>query len=173
MTTSAESDSLALKVEGLCKALSARDRVSSGDLAELRRLDPERPPGAAFWKLALSYRLVDLDQPLDDHERRLTIVLRAMATLAGFHDPTVPLGAALAGAGFSELRFNRLLRADAARLPSAVRRMADFLASKGARADHRQIAWLVLTQDADRAEQLRRRVARDYYSTLHAASRSE
>jgi CRISPR system Cascade subunit CasB len=92
-----------------------------------------------------------------------------MALLEGLHAPRARLGAVLAESGFSELRFERLLRAHGEALWDAVRRMAHFLASKAASVNQADIAWLVLSDDRSDAERVRRRLARHFYGALHRA----
>jgi CRISPR system Cascade subunit CasB len=166
-------ESMATTVACLARAL---DGLSPGDLAELRRMDPEDPGCPGFWKVVVS----DLEPAgvlpaggplLDQAERRWAAVLQAMAIAHGFHQPGARLGAALAEAGFSELRFTRLLRARDNGLHDGVRLAARFLAAKGQVADFRGIADLVLSEGRPYSEDVRRRIARDYYRTLQQSQR--
>jgi hypothetical protein len=84
----------------------ARDDYPGGSLAALRRLRPEAPDGATFWRL-----VADTAEPLFDDARGqcvLAAVVRGMALAHPFHLPLGgrrPLGTAMA-----EARLLRLLR---------------------------------------------------------------
>jgi hypothetical protein len=138
-----------------------------GHLAQLRRLDADRPDGIAFWQLVAKHA----PQAFDDEPlaRALAIVLRGMAITREFlTTERRGLGTALAESEVSELRLLRLLRADKARLDEETRQLARMLASKGesGRLDWSEVLWLVLTADTEKGEQRRRAIARDYYRKL-------
>jgi len=106
--------------------------LPNGDRAALRRIDPDTPVTPTLWKV-----LFDLDQDESPDwirqtkwEQRWATLLMGMAHCAGLHDYEVPLGQALAEAGWSETRFVRLLEAEEDTLPVLIRRMAQYLASK-------------------------------------------
>ncbi len=147
-------------------ALTMDKQLSPGDLAELRRLRPEEPASPAFWKLCAAYLSSWLPSggSRDEAERRWAAVLGALAHLRGLHRPDHPLGRALAEVGLSEMRLLRLLRARDAALYDVVRGVVHYLAQKGEPADLSQLADLLLDQDGDRAETIRRRIARDFYA---------
>lgn len=149
--------------------------MSPGDVAALRRLDPHDPSNSAFWRIAgevLRPTGFLPDGPgADAAERRWAVILQAMATLSGLHRPGRKLGAALVEAGFSELRFSRLLRADGDALADEVRTAAAFLAAKAEPVDLADLAELVLTTKPDRVEALRRRLARGYYDKQFAKTK--
>jgi CRISPR system Cascade subunit CasB len=153
--------SLSDDLGSLCGFLG-HPQFPTGELASLRRMTPDMPPGFSFHKLLLR---TGIDVRGDDAERRWTIVVAMLASLAGMYAPDLPLGTALAKAGLSELRFVRLLRADDT-LAAEVRSVSHILSSKAIAFDHRQLARLVLIQQAGPSEQLRRQIARDYYKAL-------
>lgn len=137
--------------------------IGAGDLAGLRRLDPDELASPEFWRVMAAYVPTDAlpqhDPYLTRVERQWAVVLSALAILAGLHERTVPLGAALARARYSELRFVRLLRARDAALANHVRSAARYLAAKGQSADCVGLALLVFSE----GETVRRQIARDYY----------
>lgn len=144
--------------------------LSNGDRAALRRIDTNAPVTPALWKV-----LYDLGIPEPDpqyytsearHERNWGLLLMGMAHCAGLHDYDVPLGKALALAGWSELRFTRLMEADDETLPTLMRRMAQYLASKDQPANWADVAYLLFTR-GDGAHETRLRIARAYYGTLY------
>jgi CRISPR system Cascade subunit CasB len=141
--------------------------VSTGDLAELRRIKPDEPYTPALWRILLNYVPND-DQLSAERERRWAILLMAMATCAGLHDPSTDFGAALADAGWSELRFVRLLEARGDNLDKQLRRVAQYLASKDQQANWADAAWLLFVQQGDHASTTRQRIARSYYRRRYA-----
>lgn len=140
--------------------------ISTGDLAELRRVDPSSPFTPALWKILLNF-VADHDKLSPEQERRWAMLLMAMGTCAGLHDSNTPFGKALAQAGWSELRFVRLMEARGDSLTKEVRRLAQYLASKNQSADWSDAAWLLFVQDGDKAEDIRQNIARDYYKQLY------
>lgn len=129
--------------------------------AELRRLDPERPDGAAFWLLVSRYAEAALDD--EQAARALAVTVQGMATAYPFHfAERVSLGTAMATAEISEARLLRLLRTGRAQLPDEVRRLARLMGSKGdyGRFDWYDVFELVFHPDEDSP---RRDTARNYY----------
>lgn len=169
-----EQESLSSTVHRVAGHL-ARDEyeggISTADLAELRRIDPDQPYTPALWKILLEY-VPEAHRRGLERERRWAILLMAMGMCAGLHDPATPFGAALAEAEWSELRFVRLLRSRGDRLVKELRRLAQYLASKNQPANWVDAAWLLFVQDGDHAEMTRQRMARAYYRQLYAQDSS-
>lgn len=146
-----------------------RGELSPGDVASLRRLEPHDPSASAFWRVCALFlepaAALPANDPLRaDAEKRWAGILNALAILQGCHRPGTPLGSALAEAGYSELRFSRLLRARDDVLLDEIRSGARFLASKAQPADLTDLARLVLSDGRADEETVRRRIARSYYS---------
>lgn len=160
------------KIAGFLARGDHEGGVSTGDLAELRRIDPEEPYTPALWKLLLS-RVPEQHRRGNESERRWAILLMAMAHCAGLHDPKTAFGAALAEAGWSELRFVRLLRARGDNLDKELRRLAQYLASKKQHANWADAAWLLFVQDGDHAEETRQRIAKSYYTYQYASEQRD
>ncbi|MFW6189815.1 MAG: type I-E CRISPR-associated protein Cse2/CasB [Planctomycetota bacterium] len=150
-------------------------QLPPGDVAELRRVTPDDPYTPALWKLLLHHVPESWTggPGRDENERRWAALFAGMAVAAGLHDPAVPLGRALAEAGWSELRFVRLMRDRADGLADRVRRVAAYLNSKAQTADWADVANLLLEQEGEWAERHRRRIARDYYRALQRLERTE
>jgi len=150
---------------------AAIDReLSPGAVAALRRVAPGELGGAAFWQVLASYLEDDLPAGGDartNAERRWAAVLCGMATTAGLNAIGHDSGRALAQAGLSDHRFDRLLRASGARLHDEARTAARLLASRGEPIDWTDLARVILTDDSDSAEEARRTLARSYYRVLH------
>jgi CRISPR system Cascade subunit CasB len=160
----------ASSVGKMAKMMATEGALGTGTLAELRRISPEKPFTPSLWNL-----LLDLDEAepwggLDRnvYERRMATLAMGMAICAGLHNYREPLGRALAEAGWSKLRFVRLMEARGETLEKHLRRMAQYLASKGHSANWVDVGWLLLGQDWETAEETRLRISRSYYGTLHA-----
>jgi len=149
--------------------------LSAGDAAALRRMDP-REPAAAFFKLAgaeLGTQLPNEPDARIETETRWAAIIVSLAHLGTLHRPGIPLGRALASAQLSEMRFARLLRADAARLVDELPMLARFLSAKGVPADWTGAALLLLSLGRQDEETARRQLARDFYGAVAATGRTE
>lgn len=157
------------RVHRIAAAL-ARDvgRFTTGDVAALRRMDPRRIDAAAFWKIEAIF-LDDLlpgeAEARARQETRWAAIITGLALLGPLHRRGARLGDALRAAGFSEVRFVRLLRADPEALLDELPSLARQLAAKGTPVDWADAARLLHIDDRDgeRAERHRRALARDYY----------
>ena len=169
-------------VGGIARRLAEED-YPSGHLAALRRLESDRPAGAAFWRLVADYAPALFDdergQRVNERDQRvLAAVVRGMAVAHPFHQPLSgrrSLGTALAEAGVAEARLLRLLRLGRDELPEELRRLARMIASKGdpGRFDWADAAWLLATADGEAGETVRRRIARDFYRTSYTKQHDE
>lgn len=154
----------------------ARDDYPSGDLAALRRLDPDAPDGAAFWQLVAWFAPELFDD--ENGQRVLAATVRGMAIAHPFHLPVGgrrSLGTAMAEADVAEARLLRLLRLGRAGLPEELRRLARLMASKGddGRFDWSDAAWLLATADSNAGEKVRRRIARDFYRIAYTKQQEQ
>ena len=158
-----------------------------GDLAELRRLDPDEPGAAAFWRLMGQHDLLSSGPVV---ERKWGLILHGIALMTPTggggdnpqtaHDGYTPVGRALflggeaqrAQAFYSESRLNRLLTAREGMLRTLLARMFRMLASSGVSFNWREMAQFILNEgyDEDASEQSRRRIARDYYQAERRSS---
>lgn len=143
--------------------------LSSGDMAELRRISPDEPFTPALWRLLM---ILDLDESpywIDQEkwERRWATLMMGMANCAGLHDYNMPLGRALAKAGWSELRFVQFMRARDTKLEKHLRRIAQFLSSKNQQANWTDVARLLFFQSGNVAENIRLSISRAYYSAIY------
>jgi len=145
-------------------------RLPNGDRAALRRIDPDTPVTPTLWKVLFDLKQGDAPDWISQKawEQRWATLLMGMAHCAGLHDYDVPLGRALAEAGWSETRFVRLLEAEGDTLPVLIRRMAQYLASKQQPANWDDVRKLLFYQSGDTAADIRLSIARPYYHTLHA-----
>lgn len=149
------------KVVGAIAWHMEREDYPAGQLASLRRLQPDRPDGAAFWLLVNEHAPFALDS--ERAERALAITINGMAIAHPFHRSPErrSLGFAMAEAEISEARLLRLLRTNAAALPGEVRRLARLMAAKG---DAGRFDWFdVFALAYWPNDAIRRRIAKDYY----------
>lgn len=165
---------LASAIGSVCASMISRPpRISPGDRASLWRAEG----GPAFWKVVVDeleprHLLPGTGSPdRADVESHWIAILSAVALLAEQHDPKHGLGQAMGEpprAGslvpmVSEARFTRLLRAQGDALVDALRGVAQQLASSGRRANLVDVASLVLSSGTSRGDDIRRRIALNYY----------
>ena len=164
----------------------ASDGFGRGDLAALRRMNPESPDAASFWRLTTRYDVLRGAES----ERRWGLILHGIALMTrtagndavgrSAHVRGMPVGRALFDGGdpnrttalYSESRFNRLLTAREPMLRTLLARMFRMMAAADARFDWYQMSQLILGE-GDRAERIRRAIARDYYWAENRASRQQ
>jgi CRISPR system Cascade subunit CasB len=138
------------------------------DVASLRRMNP-REPEPAFYKLeslVLDDHLPGDETQRIDAETRWAAIVAGLAHLEGLHRKDERLGRVLADAGYSEIRFIRLIRADPERLVDELPQLAKFLAAKGVPVDWTGAAHLMLSAGRHSEDTVRRHIARDYYGIL-------
>lgn len=161
-------------VNGIASRLTQESVLTRGDAAALRRMDPHRP-SAAFFKvegLVLDDLLPGEAATRAALETKWAAIVIGLAHLGDLHRPGRRLGMALGEAGYPELRFERLLRADEDRLLDELPSLARYLAAKGLPADWADAARLILWTGEDAQESVRRHLARDYYRILAHAERA-
>ena len=169
---------------GFARQLAADD-FQRGDLAELRRMDPDEPDAAAFWRLMAQHDL--LGSPAIEHKWALVLHGLALMTRTAegdavsrsAHDRYMPIGEALfygddrsrQTAFYSQSRLNRLLTARGPMLRTLLARMFRMLGAKGCAFDWYRMARLILNEE--RADDVRRDIARRYYWAENRASRPQ
>lgn len=164
------------EIVGRMAAALADEHFGTGPLAELRRLNP-----AGHLNQPALHRLLARYVPegwvRGDALRPWALVIHCLALAAPDHLlGQARLGTALFEAGYKEGRFVNLLDASPGELRDRLPRAVRFLAHKGSRLHGPQMADLVLVrQDQSHAhfEDLRRRIAADYYRAEHKAGQSQ
>lgn len=130
-----------------------------GDLAELRRMDPDRPETAAFFRILAHIAPTAGNETIRRYAHYLRILAQKPGSLSSDR-----LGEVMARAGISESRVQRLLSARG----NAVSRQALFIARR--LASYGNIPWrgfaLILLSKEERADDVRLFIARDYWRTL-------
>ena len=159
--------------------LMASENFHRGDLAQLRRMDPDNPDAAVFWRLMARQ---DLFRGYEI-EAKWALIMHGIALMTRTnpndgnprtaHDGYTPVGRALFQGGdsqrdtglYSETRFNRLMTARGPMLRTLLARLFRMLASADVSFNWREMASFILNDgyDEDVAEQARRRIAREYF----------
>ncbi len=149
-----------------------------GELAGLRRMNPDEPDEAAFWRLMAGEGLlgspaVEVKWGLVLHGIALMTPTERSASSRSAHNGQTPVGRALFLGGdtrrdsgfYSETRLNRLLTARGPMLRTLLTRMFRMLASANVIFNWREMANFILADEYDEeaAERARRSIARDYY----------
>lgn len=158
-----------------------------GDLAELRRMDPDAHAAAAFYKLMagrVSPYAPDDDAARDpDAERKWALIAHGIALMTrtgnanvparSAHNRNVPVGRALFDGGesgrarayYSELRLNKLLTARGDMARALLARMFRMMGIAEQSFNWYEMADLILSDgyDEEKAEDVRRKIARSYY----------
>lgn len=158
----------------------AGENFQRGDLAQLRRLEPDAPDAAAYWRLMSDRGLLGNAA----WEVKWALILHGIALMTrtagsepagrSAHDRHTPVGRALfLGGGasrresgyYSESRLNRLLTARGPILRTLLARMFRMMAAANQPFDWGEMAQFILYEDYDdeRAELARRQIARGYY----------
>ena len=162
---------------GFAKQMAGED-FRRGDLAELRRMNPDAPNAAAFWRLMASRNL--LGNPT--LEAKWALILHGIALMTSTsggenrtaHNGIIPVGRALFLGGeterresgyYSESRLNRLLTARGPILRTLLARMFRMLAAANQPCNWSEVARFILNDsyNEERAEDIRRGIARAYY----------
>ena len=162
---------------------------SRGDLAELRRMDPDKPDAAAFWRLMGQHELLDINETA---ERKWGLIIHGIALMTPTsndlgnpntaHNGSTPVGRALylgsetqrTSAFYSEARLNRMLTSGGPMLRTLLTRMYRMLAASSVTFNWREMAQFILNEgyDEDAAERNRRRIAREYYRAERRSNQS-
>lgn len=165
-TTAAEptraEDGLPQRIARIARIIGSSD-FPTGDRAALRRMVPGQPVPMAFYRFALRHLPESWESRLTDW---MTVVAGMAIMHPSIHRPDVGLGAALAEAGYSEARLERLLASEGDTRRSLLLRAARFAGAKGFAFNWTDGAQLLLTTDGEKRERLHRRIARDFYSNL-------
>lgn len=152
-----------------------REGFPRGDLAALRRLDPDHANAPAFWRLLI--RAPEDRRHGDGAERRWALIVHGIALMVpNHHDARTPVGRALFAARYSEQRLGRLLDARGAQFRALVPRLCRQLAHahKPQPLDWRELGRLILAEGCheEEAERVRLNIARTYYGAEGAAEKA-
>lgn len=158
----------------------ADEYFPSGDLAEMRRMNPDNPDAKIFWQYVARKRL-----PQDD-ERKWALILNGMALMtrtgAEAHNPKIPVGEALFNGGeekrergfYSDMRLKRLLTARGPMLRTLLMQLFRMMGTVRQSFNWCEMARFILNDEdtEEQAEKARRRIARAYYEAERRSSQS-
>ncbi len=149
---------------GRIAGIISSDRFATGERAALRRMNPGHPPPLCFYRFALSHLPSGWEHASDDW----TTLVAGIALMApGAHNAQVRFGEALAAAGYSEARLERLLAAEGEVRRMLFLRAIRFLAAKSKPFNWTEGAQLLLTKGPSKRETVNLRIARDFFSKLN------
>lgn len=161
---------LSTRISKLSGVLSS-NHFPSADRAALKRYVPGQPPSMAFYRLWLRHLSENL--PSEEQTQAWALIVWGLCFMgAHAHRTDQPLGKALAEQGYSEARLERLLAAGEDNRPDFFASLVRFLASKGAGFNWIDAAFLLLSRDPDRREEINRRIAANYYRSIPKAKES-
>ena len=165
----------------------ASEGFRRGDLAELRRMNPDTPEAAVFWRLMASRNL--LGNPAV--EAKWALILHGIALMTPTtggenrtaHNGIIPVGRALFLGGeverresgyYSESRLNRLLTARGSILRTLLARLFRMLAAANQPFNWSEMARFILNDgyNEERADEARIKIAREYYRAEQRRSSS-
>jgi len=152
-----------------------------GDLAALRRMNPDAPGRTPVLLRMVARHASDRLEYGADELVRWALVLHGMALMAPghHHRVQVPVGRSLFGPGreplYAESRLARLLSARGPAFRAQVPRLARQLKARDQALDWREFADLILAEGRDEAgaEQARERIAQAYYRAEAAAKKTK
>jgi CRISPR system Cascade subunit CasB len=139
------------------------DDFPTGDRAALRRMTPGDDPPLQFYRFF--FRRLG-DDHLDDLEQWKTICAGIAIMAPHAHNPNINAGRALAEAGYSEQRLERLLAAKDETRDTLLLRAARFLAAKGGAVNWGDFAWLIMAKSDGQVEKAKRKIAMGFYRAL-------
>jgi CRISPR system Cascade subunit CasB len=157
-----QASSLASSIGHIVAILDA-EHFPTGDLATLRRLSPSSPPSLTFYRFAFKHLPDNWEANRDAWQ---TLVAGIALLCPKPHRPDRSVGQALAEAGYSEKRLERLLAAEGETLHTLLLRAVRFLAAKNEACNWVDFARLLLSVDSAKQEQARLTIARNFYRYL-------
>ena len=134
-----------------------------GDLAALRRMNPDDPAALVFWRLMAKYDLPDNVVAVP----QWALIMNGMAIMTPTANADIPVGRALFQVGsYSEARLNRLLVSRRDMFRSLLGRMFRIVASAKQPLDWGEMATLILNDTDD----TRLKIASEYYQAARRSS---
>ena len=146
------------------------ERLSSGDKAALRRMDPTAP-GREILPLTRILQEARVEEhasgiPAD----RWRVIVHCLALVEGKHAPGAVTGTAMAQIGLSEARLNALLAADHDVFVDLLSTLARRVRSAGVAFDWAPLAQIALFsgRNEEEADKARLRIARDFAKATYS-----
>lgn len=149
------------QIVGRLASILENDRFPTEERATLRRMMPGQTLPLAFYRFAFKNLPEQWQRFLDEW---VSLVAGISLMSPNAHNPEVGLGIALADAGYSEARLERLLASTDEVRRVLFLRAVRFLAAKAKPFNWVEGAQFLLTKDKDKLEALQLSIARDFYS---------
>ena len=162
-------------VHGLLQETAEFHYSGRGELAELRRMNPDKPYPAAFWRLMAGKDILGCPET----EAKWGLILHGIALMTPNADRAIPVGTALFNGGdnsrkqafYSDLRFKRLLNARGAMLRSLLKEMFQMMNAVRQPFDWYEMASFILNDDEESRQKALSVMARAYYTTEYERNR--
>lgn len=148
---------------GRIAGMISSERFPTGERAALRRMAPDHSLPLSFYRFAFSYLPAGWEHAIDDWT---TLVAGIALMTPNAYSSQVGFGKALAEAGYSEFRLERLLAAGYGVRRTLFLRSIRFLAAKSKPFNWAEGARFLLTKSEGKRETLNLRIARDFYSKI-------
>ena len=169
----------------IARRLLRRD-LRPGDMAEVRRMDTGHPTSPIYWDTMLRYGITSTESADNDDaglEECWAHIMKMIAhgtkvgqeETTGPHNGSVPLGRALATAGYHELRLSTLLNADTGQIHRLLAQATAFLDQKGMTYNVEDMARLALTARRSESQRSadRNYIARHYHRASYRMHRED
>ncbi len=165
-------------IKGIAETIESKE-FETGDRSRLRRMDPNRPDAAAFWRLMARDGI-----PRNPDLRKWGLIVQGIAIMAHgaglAHNPKRKVGRVLYEGGgkrtpfYSEDRLATLLSAEGSTLYTLLARLFRMLASERCSFNWREMAWFILNEgcDEERTNNARVAIATAYYRAEHRSTPS-
>lgn len=140
--------------------------LSKSDRAQLRRMHPSQSPPLAFYHFGVQFLSDHWDRDPDTQKNWMTVVAGMALMHPHTHRFDCGLGQALAHAGVSPARLERLLTATGDNRRTLVLRAARRLAAEQIACNWSDPARLLLAQNVAQSERVRCDIASDFYRHL-------
>ncbi|MCY3628171.1 MAG: type I-E CRISPR-associated protein Cse2/CasB [Gammaproteobacteria bacterium] len=166
-------------IQGLVETIEDKE-FDRGDRSRLRRMDPDNPDTAAFWRL-----LVRAGMPENPDISKWGLIIHGMALMSHgaelAHNPRISVGRALYQGGgkrvpfYSEKRLSTLLAARGPTLHRLLARLFRMLSAEGCAFNWFEMTRFILYEGYDEggADQIRVEIAREYYRAERQNTPSE
>jgi CRISPR system Cascade subunit CasB len=148
---------------GRIAGIIGSERFPTGERAALRRMTPGHPLPLSFYRFAFSRLPKGWEHAIDDWT---TLVAGIALMSPNAYNAQVGLGRALAEAGYSESRLERLLAAEYEVRRALFLRAIRFLAAKSKPFNWAEGARFLLTKSESKRETLNLHIARDFYRRI-------
>ena len=156
-------------VRSFLQEIADFNHIGRGELAELRRMNPDKPDSATFWRLMARTNRLGCSAT----ESKWGLILHGMALMAPNVDSATSVGKAMFDGGdnqrkqayYSDFRFKRLMNARGGMLRSLLSELFRMMNAANQAFDWYEMASFILNDGEQSQEAARLQLSRDYYDT--------